>query len=150
MFVSAHKNAFSAKAERMKELEQLRIRHETKHQLPTSSNSRQQISPEKTQKENSLGSTEKTEPLSKFGLNDSPIKISLDGPPLKVRDSYAGLEQVKPIRVSPPKPGRLYPCLSDIEMTTDNEREDHEEEPNKNCNTTRLVKILTILLKLIF
>lgn len=34
---------------------------------------------------------------------------------------YDGIHQVRPIRVSPPKPGKLYPCLSDIESVTENE-----------------------------
>jgi hypothetical protein len=34
---------------------------------------------------------------------------------------YAGLTDVKRIKVSPPKPGCLYPCLSDIEATTETE-----------------------------
>lgn len=34
---------------------------------------------------------------------------------------YAGLTDMKRIKVSPPKPGCLYPCLSDIEATTETE-----------------------------
>lgn len=40
---------------------------------------------------------------------------------------YAGVHQVRPIRVSPPKPGRLYPCLSDIEVVTENESDAEEQ-----------------------
>ncbi|XP_069676075.1 anillin isoform X2 [Periplaneta americana] len=42
---------------------------------------------------------------------------------------YAGLTDVKRIKVSPPKPGRLYPCLSDIEATTET-----ESEMQDDCN----------------
>jgi hypothetical protein len=34
---------------------------------------------------------------------------------------YAALTDMKRIKVSPPKPGCLYPCLSDIEATTETE-----------------------------
>jgi len=34
---------------------------------------------------------------------------------------YVGLTDMKRIKVSPPKPGCLYPCLSDIEATTETE-----------------------------
>ena len=40
---------------------------------------------------------------------------------------YPGLDRCRPIRVSPPKAGMLYPCLSDIEMNTDNESESEAE-----------------------
>ncbi len=42
-------------------------------------------------------------------------------------EPYAGIHQVRPIRVSPPKPGKLYPCLSDIESVTENESESDEQ-----------------------
>lgn len=38
-------------------------------------------------------------------------------------DIYPGVSDVKRIKVSPPKPGHLYPSLSDVEATT--EPEDH-------------------------
>jgi hypothetical protein len=41
---------------------------------------------------------------------------------------YAGIHQVRPIRVSPPKPGKLYPCLSDIDSVTENESESDEPQ----------------------
>lgn len=41
-------------------------------------------------------------------------------------DPYAGVHRVRPIRVSPPKPGRLYPCLMDIETIRENEDEPHK------------------------
>lgn len=52
------------------------------------------------------------------------LKKSISG-----AEPYDGIHQVKPIRVSPPKPGKLYPCLSDIESVTENESDadDHHE-----------------------
>ena len=51
---------------------------------------------------------------------------------------YDGVHHVKPIRVSPPKPGRMYPCLSDIEMTTENEsdydEDDADDEEERQIN----------------
>lgn len=45
-------------------------------------------------------------------------------------DPYAGVHRVRPIRVSPPKPGRLYPCLMDIEAIRENE----DEPPETNSS----------------
>lgn len=42
-------------------------------------------------------------------------------------EPYAGVHYVRPIRVSPPKPGKLYPCLSDIDSVTENESESDEQ-----------------------
>lgn len=36
--------------------------------------------------------------------------------------------KVRPIRVSPPKPGRLYPCLSDIEASATESESDYVED----------------------
>lgn len=49
----------------------------------------------------------------------------------------AVLEDVKRIRVSPPKAGKLYPNLSDIEATTETENENASpsESNNSRCDT---------------
>lgn len=44
------------------------------------------------------------------------------------------LEDVKRIRVSPPKAGRMYPCLSDIEASTENEQEATTAEPSPDSS----------------
>ena len=47
-----------------------------------------------------------------------------------ISQHYSGLTDVKKIKVSPPKPGHLYPCLSDLEATTETESEmqdDHNQ-----------------------
>ncbi|KAI9557161.1 hypothetical protein GHT06_016968 [Daphnia sinensis] len=51
-------------------------------------------------------------------------------------DLYAGIHQVRPIRVSPPKPGKLYPCLSDIDSVTENESEPDENEEEDTPKST--------------
>ncbi|KAF4529603.1 hypothetical protein B566_EDAN017926 [Ephemera danica] len=43
---------------------------------------------------------------------------------------YPGLNKVKEIRLSPPKAGRLYPCLSDIEAT------ESEMDPESSSSTS--------------
>lgn len=50
-------------------------------------------------------------------------------------DLYAGIHQVRPIRVSPPKPGKLYPSLSDIDSVTENESESEENEEDTPKST---------------
>ncbi|PNF20524.1 hypothetical protein B7P43_G05327, partial [Cryptotermes secundus] len=42
-------------------------------------------------------------------------------------ERYEGLTAMKRIKVRPPKPGHLYPCLSDIEATTETESEIPDE-----------------------
>ncbi|XP_046438259.1 anillin-like [Daphnia pulex] len=49
---------------------------------------------------------------------------------------YAGIHQVRPIRVSPPKPGKLYPCLSDIDSVTENESESDEQQTDNTPKST--------------
>ncbi|XP_031344694.1 anillin isoform X2 [Photinus pyralis] len=44
----------------------------------------------------------------------------------------ASLEDVKRIKVSPAKPGKLYPCLSDIEAATETETEVNTASPSPN------------------
>lgn len=43
------------------------------------------------------------------------------------RERYKELTDVKRIKVRPPKHGQLYPCLSDIEATTETESEIPDE-----------------------
>lgn len=52
---------------------------------------------------------------------------------------YAGIHQVRPIRVSPPKPGKLYPCLSDIDSVTENESESDEQQTDNTPKSTEYV-----------
>ncbi|PSN56602.1 hypothetical protein C0J52_01580 [Blattella germanica] len=65
----------------------------------------------------------------KIPTNVSPLKSQSSASPEKkhkvsnLEQQYAGLREVKRVKVSPPKPGRLYPCLSDIEATTETESE---------------------------
>jgi hypothetical protein len=47
-----------------------------------------------------------------------------------LHQQYAVHTDMKRIKVSPPKPGHLYPCLSDIEATTETE----SEMPDERCN----------------
>ena len=116
----------------MKELDQLCNRHEgNKHLEPTIIDPRESTST--ITKENS-GDKASGLAFSRAMANDSPVKspvTKLDNykgfRKSPAKDSYAGLE-VKPIRVSPPKPGKLYPCLSDIEMTTENETDSDDGE----------------------
>jgi len=71
-----------------------------------------------------------------------PVRVSpkkMMTPPQKSpAKAYAGLRDVRPIRVSPPKPGKLYPCLSDIEMATECETDDEDEqEQHEESNRSR-------------
>lgn len=45
---------------------------------------------------------------------------------------YPVTDYVKKIKVSPPKPGKLYPCLSDIEADSEvtESEENHEDADN--------------------
>ncbi|XP_014245991.1 anillin isoform X2 [Cimex lectularius] len=43
-------------------------------------------------------------------------------------DGYIGLNEIKPIRISPPKPGRLYPSVSDIETESDALDSEHDTQ----------------------
>jgi hypothetical protein len=45
-----------------------------------------------------------------------------------LREFYTELTNVKRIKVRPPKRGHLYPCLSDIEATTETESEVPDDE----------------------
>lgn len=71
-------------------------------------------------------------PMEAISVYSSPKKAISPCKELKKSPAkaYAGLRDVRPIRVSPPKPGKLYPCLSDIEMTTEYET-DEDEEPEE-------------------
>ncbi|XP_068084364.1 anillin-like [Anabrus simplex] len=52
---------------------------------------------------------------------------------------YSSLCNIKKIKVSPPKPGRLYPCLSDIEgTTTETESEMPEEEERYSSSSEEM------------
>lgn len=57
----------------------------------------------------------------------------------KIPTEYAGIHQVRPIRVSPPKPGKLYPCLSDIDSVTENESESDEQQSENTSQNTEYV-----------
>lgn len=66
---------------------------------------------------------ERTECFIMLGKGESP-KVA------------AVLESVKRIKVSPSKPGRLYPCLSDIEAATETEPEQtNSPTPDTRCGT---------------
>ena len=120
----------------MKELEELRNRHGGKRQLEPAA-----ISSKTQSKDNAFEFTEENFIDDSSDLTivkpSSPKKSSSSMPKFEnvkgfrkspTKDSYAGLDEVKPIRVSPPKPGKLYPCLSDIEMTTENETDSDGSE----------------------
>lgn len=117
----------------MKELEELRSRHETQHRQSSKNADRQQISPEKPRE--TFQSPRRVEQQARCSpqpdLNASPKKKTVEDVLSPAQGSYAGLHQVKPIRVSPPKPGKLYPCLSDIEMATDNEPEEQDDDRSR-------------------
>lgn len=66
------------------------------------------------------------------GKGDSPIVTSV-------------LEDVKRIKVSPPKAGKLYPNLSDIEATTETETENQTRSPSPD-NNSRCDKITNWIL----
>jgi hypothetical protein len=132
----AFKNASNAKAERMKELQELRNRHGEKRQPELTIGSK---TPSRESAFEIVEENEQSRIQSNLTIvnSSSPEKSSLSMPKLEnakgfrkspAKDSYAGLDEVKPIRVSPPKPGKLYPCLSDIEMTTENETDSDDSE----------------------
>ncbi|KAJ8910491.1 hypothetical protein NQ315_012338 [Exocentrus adspersus] len=58
-----------------------------------------------------------------YSKGDSPVVTSV-------------LEDVKRIKVSPPKAGRLYPNLSDIEATTETETENNTRSPSPDKNSS--------------
>lgn len=72
-----------------------------------------------------------TTSLRKSLPRNSPEKITQDN---HLNISYV-LGHVRPIKVSPPKPGKLYPCLSDIEVTTENDSD--EDDLSLNQSTGR-------------
>lgn len=43
---------------------------------------------------------------------------------------YPVLKDVKKVRVSPPKPGHIYPCLSDMETESEVQESEIEEHDN--------------------
>ncbi|XP_022191954.2 anillin isoform X2 [Nilaparvata lugens] len=47
--------------------------------------------------------------------------------PVKSPKDYPGLKDTKPIKISPPKPGHLYPNLSDMEVESDAPQSDFDE-----------------------
>ncbi|XP_018329848.1 anillin-like isoform X2 [Agrilus planipennis] len=71
-------------------------------------------------------------PLSESPRTKSPNKRISNSPKVA-----AVLEDVKRIKVVPPKEGRLYPCLSDIEAATETETEPQTASPtpNNRCDT---------------
>ena len=136
---SAQRNVNSAKAMRMKELDEIRNRHNHRRQksenAEDSPNRNVNFQPSKTPEPPKhapppppLPSPVKVVAVSpKKIVADTQAKISSASKPKTPLDNYPGLDRCKPIRVSPPKPGRLYPCLSDLEMTTENESESEED-----------------------
>ncbi|XP_033610135.1 anillin [Cryptotermes secundus] len=72
--------------------------------------------------------------------NISPVRyfnVSTSSCPGKKRkaqncERYEGLTAMKRIKVRPPKPGHLYPCLSDIEATTETESEIPDESDGES------------------
>lgn len=120
----------------MKELEELRRRHEPR-----------KMASQSPQLPSVVATSPKKQVTATKGCSPAPVRNSPAGTPVTMNsavarrtstDSYPGLEEVKPIKVSPAKPGKLYPCLSDIEMTTENDESssssaagDDEEEEEK-------------------
>ena len=152
----AHKNASNAKADRMKELDAIRNRHDQKKMKLSMNPEINIVPPEEVESEESESEVEDdvcqppvpppmpsslcSSPMSNSPMRNSPMKNSpmrntpmknspMKNSPLK---AYAGLKDVRPIRVSPPKPGKMYPCLSDIEMTTEYESDEEVEEMNRS------------------
>lgn len=140
--LSAHKNACSAKADRMKELDALRHRH-AKKDVPAP------VQAEEEPEVDLVSETQADEhvvdmkppvppPMDAIAAFISPRKVKTSPRESPVK-AYAGLRDVRNIRVSPPKPGKLYPCLSDIEMTTEYEtdEEDEPEEEQQEANRSQ-------------
>lgn len=47
--------------------------------------------------------------------------------------AYPVLKNVKKIKLSPPKPGCMYPCLSDIEAESEVQESETEDFENNRC-----------------
>lgn len=62
------------------------------------------------------------------GKEDSPVVAAV-------------LDDVKRIKVTTPKAGRLYPCLSDIEATTETETDTQTRTPTPERGHSRCDKI---------
>lgn len=131
----------------MKELDELRNRHGTRKDHLQASEHQSQLLDSETMVDHPV--EQMPEPRSQPAVNSSPrMKGSGIGKPedkfprSPPKELYAGLDQVRPIRVSPPKPGNMYPCLSDIEMTTENESDEsdeHDEGRQSDHSCIRLV-----------
>lgn len=52
------------------------------------------------------------------------------------QDIYPGVSEIKKIKVSPPKPGQLYPSLSDIEATTETEEHSSTEQSFEDAESS--------------
>lgn len=131
----------------MKELEELRNRHGSRKDQVQASEHQSQLSGSETMVVHQKPLEPMPEPRPQQAVNSSPrVKGSGIGKPEEKlprsppKELYAGLDQVRPIRVSPPKPGNMYPCLSDIEMTTENESDEsdeHDEERQSDHSCIR-------------
>ncbi|KAK7863262.1 hypothetical protein R5R35_001470 [Gryllus longicercus] len=72
------------------------------------------------------------------GTTDLEIVEQIHESPKKTQD-FSELCKIKKIRVSPPKPGNLYPCLSDIEVTTEAESELPDETERDSASESSIV-----------
>ncbi|KAG7205048.1 hypothetical protein KM043_005429 [Ampulex compressa] len=70
------------------------------------------------------------------GSKGSPVKRQVVGSPPKVQQSK--VYDVKRVRVSPPKPGQLYPNLSEIENTTETETDTEYTVDSTEAETATL------------
>ncbi|XP_034230299.1 LOW QUALITY PROTEIN: anillin-like [Thrips palmi] len=116
-----------AVAERRKEMEMLSSRWNRNKEMavdePSSPAPKSQATPLKASHNVVPGTPPPPPPMP-----GSPLATAATPPRRSPRrpisqDVYPGASDVKRIKVSPPKPGRLYPSLSDVEATT--ETEDH-------------------------
>jgi hypothetical protein len=117
-FFSVQRNVKSAKAMRMEELEEIRNRH---------THGRQKSENAEDSPNRNVNFQPKTPEPPKHAPPPPPLPSPVKVVAVSPRKSYPGLDGLKRIRVPRPKPGRLYPCLSDLEVTSESE-EDCEEK----------------------
>ncbi|KAK3917217.1 Anillin [Frankliniella fusca] len=132
-----------AVAERRKEMEMLASRWNRNKEMATDETSspkpKTQASPLKASHNVPKVPGTPPPPPPMPALTPSPTKkVSPRRSPRRppTQEGYPGLTEVKRIKVSPPKPGHLYPSLSDVEATTETEEHSSGEHSYEDAESS--------------
>ncbi|XP_026272727.1 anillin isoform X2 [Frankliniella occidentalis] len=129
-----------AVAERRKEMEMLSSRWNRNKEMavdePSSPKPKTQASPLKASFNMVPGTPPPPPPMPTLqpSTKSASPRRSPRRPP--TQEGYPGLTEVKKIKVSPPKPGRLYPSLSDVEATTETEEQSSGEQSYEDAESS--------------